>query len=244
MSKQSDLVSVSQGASGDPLYIDTTNDRVGIGTSSPTVAGSGYLGLNIYGGTKGPQIKLSNSTTGNTADDGFDLLVLQGGSDAYIWQREAADMLFGTSATERMRIDNAGRVTMPYQPTMLLMGDQNSYASLVTANGVANTVPLNLVVSGNGSGFNTSTHTFTAPVAGNYLISVWGLTTSGTSANELRIFKNGTRLTRSYNDGRGGYGHSIVATLPAGDYIQLVSDLPIYLHQTSPYSGLSITLLS
>lgn len=35
MSKQSDLVSVSQGASGDPLYIDTTNDRVGIGTSSP-----------------------------------------------------------------------------------------------------------------------------------------------------------------------------------------------------------------
>ena len=38
MSKQSDLVSVSQGASGDPLYIDTTNDRVGVKTSSPASA--------------------------------------------------------------------------------------------------------------------------------------------------------------------------------------------------------------
>jgi hypothetical protein len=35
MSKQSDLISVSQGAAGDPLFIDTVNDRVGVGTSSP-----------------------------------------------------------------------------------------------------------------------------------------------------------------------------------------------------------------
>jgi hypothetical protein len=35
MSKQSDLISVSQGAAGDPLFIDTVNDRIGIGTSSP-----------------------------------------------------------------------------------------------------------------------------------------------------------------------------------------------------------------
>jgi hypothetical protein len=38
MSKQSDLVSVSQGASGDPLFIDTANNRVGVGTSSPVAA--------------------------------------------------------------------------------------------------------------------------------------------------------------------------------------------------------------
>jgi len=35
MSKQSDLISVSQGAAGDPLSIDTANNRVGVGTSSP-----------------------------------------------------------------------------------------------------------------------------------------------------------------------------------------------------------------
>ena len=36
MSKQSDLISVSQGAAGDPLFIDTANNRVGVGTSSPS----------------------------------------------------------------------------------------------------------------------------------------------------------------------------------------------------------------
>ena len=50
MSKQSDLVSVSQGSGGDPLYVDTTNDRVGIKTTSPktelTVNGSALSGLN------------------------------------------------------------------------------------------------------------------------------------------------------------------------------------------------------
>jgi len=35
MSKQSDIVKVSQGAAGDPLFVDATNNRVGVGTSSP-----------------------------------------------------------------------------------------------------------------------------------------------------------------------------------------------------------------
>jgi hypothetical protein len=34
MSKQSDLISVSQGAAGDPLFVDAANNRVGIGTTT------------------------------------------------------------------------------------------------------------------------------------------------------------------------------------------------------------------
>jgi hypothetical protein len=34
MSKQSDLISVSQGAAGDPLFVDAANNRVGIGTTA------------------------------------------------------------------------------------------------------------------------------------------------------------------------------------------------------------------
>jgi hypothetical protein len=35
MSKQSDIVKVSQGAAGDPLFVDSTNNRVGVGTTLP-----------------------------------------------------------------------------------------------------------------------------------------------------------------------------------------------------------------
>jgi len=150
-----------------------------------------------------------------------------------------------TNNTTRLNIDSAGRVTMPYQPSMLISGNQNGYAPLVTANGVPSTVPFNAVVSGNGTGFNASNHTFTAPVAGNYLISVWALSAGGITSSELRIYKNASRVTRSYNDGRGGYAMTMVLTLSANDYIQVLADADVYLNSTgSTYSGLSITLVS
>jgi hypothetical protein len=100
------------------MYIDGSG-RVGIGTTSPTFAAS-YTGLHLDGGANGPAVRLTNSTTGSTATDGFDIILQQGGSDGYIWQRESASIILGTAATERARIDSSGR---------LLVGTSSSRAA-------------------------------------------------------------------------------------------------------------------
>ena len=83
------------------MRIDSAGS-VGIGTSSP----SGQL--NVHSSTAGSILKISDSTTGNTATDGLDLLV--SGTTGYLWNREAGNLLFGTSNAERMRINSAGNV--------------------------------------------------------------------------------------------------------------------------------------
>jgi hypothetical protein len=156
---------------------------------------------------------------------------------------KVASLMHPSGAAAAIAMDSSGRVTMPYQPCMVLTGNQQAYASLVTQNGVADTVPFNVVSTGNGAGFNTTTNTFTAPVAGNYLISVWSLVLDS-AGNELRIFVNSVMFTRCYNVDRGGCGHSVVVTLSANDYVQLTSSTPIYLNTGDRYSGMSIALIN
>jgi hypothetical protein len=86
-----------------------SSGNFGIGTTSPSFV-SGYGGLQINGASNGSVLHLTNSTTGTTATDGFDLILLQGGSDAYVWQRENAALIFGTNSTERARIDSSGNL--------------------------------------------------------------------------------------------------------------------------------------
>jgi len=83
------------------LYVDATNDRLGVGTSSPMVT------LNVHNATN-PRIALTNSTTGQTFPSGLELLLAD--SDAYIAQRENADLIFSTNNTERLRIDSSGNI--------------------------------------------------------------------------------------------------------------------------------------
>jgi hypothetical protein len=100
MSKQSDLVSVSQGSGGDPLYIDTTNDRVGVGTSSPTAA------LDVRRSDTDGKIAEFHQSSGY----GFDISsstsvakITSGYNQAFVFET-------GTTPTERMRIDTSGNV--------------------------------------------------------------------------------------------------------------------------------------
>jgi hypothetical protein len=86
------------------LYVDATNNRVGIGTSSPT------NNLQIYnsGATSG-QIHITNSSTGATATDGV-LFGYDGSNDVLINNQEATAMKFNNNGSERMRIDSSGNV--------------------------------------------------------------------------------------------------------------------------------------
>jgi hypothetical protein len=90
--------------------VTTTGGNVGIGTASPSFV-SGYGGVQISGvGGNSSIFKLTNSTTGTTSTDGFDLILGNASSDAYVWQRESAPLVFGTASTERMRIDSSGNL--------------------------------------------------------------------------------------------------------------------------------------
>jgi hypothetical protein len=102
-----DQVAVATNGTG-RLFVDASGN-VGLKVAAPSFV-AGYTGLQADGGGNGSVIKLTNSTTGSTSADGFDLILQQGGSDAYVWQRESAPLIFGTAATERLRITSAGLV--------------------------------------------------------------------------------------------------------------------------------------
>jgi hypothetical protein len=84
------------------IRIDSSG-RLLLGTST---AGSNQ-GMTIYNATQG-EIRLQNSTTGNTASDGFQIAV--SGSNALLYNRENAALLFGTNDAERARIDSSGNL--------------------------------------------------------------------------------------------------------------------------------------
>jgi hypothetical protein len=114
------------------VFGSTGNFGIGTGATDSgqrlQVIGTGYFSDNVqFGGavsmgtnvfTAGvlrnystiPVLALQNPTTGSGASDGFQLST--SGSLAYIWQYENAAMLFGTNATERMRLDASGNLLL------------------------------------------------------------------------------------------------------------------------------------
>jgi hypothetical protein len=81
----------------------------------------------------------------------------------------ADNLVLMTGATERMRINSAGIVTMPFQPSFVA-GRSGDYTASDGAVAVWNTTSRNV-----GTCYNTSNGLFTAPVAGMYsfMTSIW-----------------------------------------------------------------------
>ena len=83
-------------------YINS-GGNVGVGTDSPArnfhVHASNFTDLH-----------LTNDTTGATASDGTSFTAI--GSDIYLTNREAGNMVFQTSGTERARIDASGNLAI------------------------------------------------------------------------------------------------------------------------------------
>ena len=165
MSKQSDLVSVSQGASGDPLFIDTANNRVGVGTSSPAVrfhvtSPDNYV-AGIESSTSFSLLGFKASNTTGTIDDANvavgatgDALYLRSGGTERARIDASGNLLVGTTTAR-------GKITVQYStnssanPTVYFGNDGGTgvFASFGDASGV---VSGTITRSGSSTSYNTS----------------------------------------------------------------------------------------
>jgi len=164
--------SIDDNGNATAITIDSS-ENVGIGTSSPshklsvegssgsrTILNADGVGTTVNINTRIRPNGQGGVEVGSTSSDAYLHSLVDGGSMVLSTRH-------GSTDTERMRIDSAGRVTMPYQPAFQVHSVAQNNVGLNTAV---------VVRFGNerfdeGSNFDTGTYRFTAPITGKYLLT-------------------------------------------------------------------------
>lgn len=133
-----------------PLYVDSTNNRVGIGNASPSST------LHIGTGYSTFQMGANDSTGFHWAKDTSALNLYTGANGA---------------GTLRFGVDTSGRVTMPNQPYFLAKTSSSYYP----ASGSGILFSATNVITNRGSIYDSANSRFTAPVSGVYSLN-YGVT--------------------------------------------------------------------
>ena len=208
-----------------------SSGNMGIGTSSPS--GRFHVRQDQDGVTRSilhnrnasgtPIVELDFITGAvDLSDSRYAYIQSGGGSSQYI----AFGTGQGASPTERMRIDSAGRVTMPYQTAFYAYGGSTQSFSGAQTSTVFQLNTQDSLGS-RSTGYNTSTYRFTAPVAGAYFFAARMVnTTSNATGPELIFRKNGSTswygainyISNSYATTSG----QVIIYLSASDYVDVV----------------------
>jgi hypothetical protein len=205
------------------LFVDGTNNRVGINTTSPSAvlhieqASDNLLDLNSTS-TFNPLIQFKKAGTRvayiQPTVNSLNIAGETGSSNT---------VAFITGTTERMKIDGSGRVTLPYQPSFFVSDINSSTTNqteliftAVSAYGRHNT----------GSHYSTSTGRFTAPIAGYYLMSYSARGNSTTNYFHPSFRINGVDITHTRMIWGGSLdykslSYSATFYLASGDYVSV-----------------------
>ena len=204
------------------LYVDSTNNRVGIGTSSPYNPG-GYSRVLDIRGANGSQIVIGGTASNPTstalqvdASNGNFLLSNNKGGSSLVFRTSVSD----DDRTERMQIDSSGRVTMPYQPSFSCY--KNGIMTEASGNNRVESWTEN---HDQGGHFDNSTGRFTAPVSGKYFFAFSAMHSGNVNGDvQYSIYKNGGVYQGSNDtaDGSSWDQCTVVAVvaMAANDYVE------------------------
>ena len=208
------------------LKVDSSNNLVGIGTSSPlSLTGNAAPGLTVS--SNGPFILLQDANNANKvryiSNNTGELQLGQVNDDG------------STNKTLHLNVSTDGRVTMPSQPSFRAVGNNANWVNVTSGN--QNIIEFDLSPPHNvGGHYSTANDRFTAPVAGRYLIGYHcyvrnnAALSDGTGAyGYIRLMKNGSNISAlnnifGYSNDADSDVHrslTVVIELAANDYMQV-----------------------
>ena len=149
----------------------------------------------------------------------------------------SSSISFKTNGNTQLTIDSSGRLLSPNRPYF--------YARAGNGNHTSGTIPYNLVDHNVGGHYDSSTYTFTTPIAGIYSITYQFFARPSNSGGvDLQV--NGVLTQRSGREGSesyyDGYSNAINKYLNVGDTVR-VQWYVGSVHTNTPYSHFSAYLV-
>lgn len=200
------------------LKVDSSNNRVGIGTASPTqdltIVNSGSARMELVSGTSGTSI----IDMGDSADKDIGGIRYLQGSDT---------LQFRAGNDVRMSVDSLGRVSTPQQPYFEACFSTSAWTNYATG-GTWVKMDFDATLTNVGGHYDTTNKRFVAPVTGKYFMSAavflnvtWNSATPYLSY--IGFYKNNAFFAHFGQDVQSTehIRHGIIMPLNANDYVDI-----------------------